>query len=175
MKTSNEAIALEWTLACTGLKLCPSFNARSSEGDYRHIRHGTKPERAVCNSLRLTKRRGLCAGEVTWKRTGKTPFVIPHWKAASSQIPKPRKVRFSDDICWSKRGATGSQSSQKGYASDITGLSRSKQTTSLPLGGELRMKLNRTSCVKERWCIAGLLKGKVNNDTAGFSGEFDRT
>lgn len=93
MKTSNEALASEWTLACTGLKLCPPFNTRSSEGTIGTL------DTALNRSRRFTihcDKRGLCAGEVTWKRTDKTPFIIPPGKR-HPRTALPRETALSDD------------------------------------------------------------------------------
>ena len=90
MKSSNKALALEWTLACTGLKLCPPFSTRSTE---RTI--GTL-DTAVNRSRRSTihsDKRALCAGEVTWKRTDKTPFMNPPGKRHPRSV-LPWKLRF---------------------------------------------------------------------------------
>lgn len=77
MKTSNKALALAWTLACTGPKLCPPFNTRSTEGTIGTL--DTALNRGRRSTIHRDKR-GLCAGEVTWKRTDKTPFMIPAGK-----------------------------------------------------------------------------------------------
>lgn len=63
--------------ACTGLKLCPPFNTRSSEGTIGTL--DTALNRSRRSTIHCDKR-GLCAGEVTWKRTDKTPFIIPPGK-----------------------------------------------------------------------------------------------
>lgn len=55
-------------------------------GNHRHIRHGTKP------TIHCDKR-GLCAGEVTWKRSDKTPFMIPPGKRHPCRA-LPWKLRF---------------------------------------------------------------------------------
>ncbi len=62
------------------------FQHSLQRGNYRHIRHGTKP------TIHRDKR-GLCAGEVTWKRSDKTPFMIPPGKRHPCGA-LPWKLRF---------------------------------------------------------------------------------
>lgn len=54
MKTSNEALGsgVNPRLYRSQTLSPPSFNTRPSEATIVHIRHGTKPEQAVYNSLR---------------------------------------------------------------------------------------------------------------------------
>lgn len=72
MKTSNKSPAVEWTHACTGLKLCPPFHTRSTEGTIGTLDTALNWSRL---STIHSNKRELCAGEVTWKRTDKTPFL----------------------------------------------------------------------------------------------------
>lgn len=73
MKTSNKALAVDWTHACTGLKLCPPFHTRSTEGTIDTLDTALKWSRRFTI---LSNKGELCAGEVTWKRTDKTPFWV---------------------------------------------------------------------------------------------------
>lgn len=115
MKTSNKALALEWTLACTGLKLCPPFNTRSSEGTIGTL--DTALNRSRRSTIHCNKR-GLCAEEVTWKRTDKTPFMNPACKRHPCRA-LPWKLRFQMIIVEAK----GRLNPTKGYRSDITRVS----------------------------------------------------
>lgn len=76
--------------ACTGLKLCPPFNTRSSERTIGTL--DTALNRSRRSTIHCDKR-GLCAREVTWKRTDKTPFMIPPGKRHPCRA-LPWKLRF---------------------------------------------------------------------------------
>lgn len=124
MKTSNKVLALEWTLACTGLKLCPPFNTRSSEGTIGTL--DTALNRSRRSTIHCYKKGALC-----WrshlKENWQASFYDSAWQAASFQSPT-LETALSEDNSWTK-GATEFQYSQKDMDTISLGLAISMDTT----------------------------------------------
>lgn len=160
MKTSNKALALEWTLACPGLKLCPPFNTRSSEGTIGTL--DTALTRRRRSTIHCGKKGALC-----WrshlKEIWQDSFQNSAWQAASSQSLTLQTVLSHDNRT---KGETESRCLQRDMDPISLGLAVSVVTTLSHIFAlrQLRMKLNRTLCVKEAWRIRGALRQKVNTE-----------